>query len=196
MLNHFEEINHFFSTPHFNDRQLNELKIAVAQKYKDKKMLQAALASIELYILKYNITEDVKPEKVKPLVNPVKLSTVPLRMSRKQFKERQMVKWLSFLTLEELREVLEVSKSMFERLLKRNNIPVHETKRLSEEDFEKLIDFIITKYKSILRKGKMLKQILEPIVVRTKKPEEHNAIRVYDAIATYGLGKVIYIRKK
>jgi len=192
MLNYFEEINHFFKNNRFSDSQLNELKIAVKEKYSNKETLKAALAIIELNVLKYNLQHNTTPSKPGLAANVVSVK----KYTTQQFKNRQMISWLTYLTMEELREVLEVNKSLFTRMLQKHNIALHEDKRLSSENFALLSDFIISKYKSIIRKGKMQKQLMEPVVVRTKIQEEHKGIKVYDAIATHGLGKMIYIRKQ
>jgi hypothetical protein len=99
-----------------------------------------------------------------------------------------------------LSNILEVRPKFLLDILKQHNVYKLENEILSEEEFNLLIPYIKSRIKAIGRKKLQIvdqKKLKNPF----KKKNERNdntsgSTSVFDEIAKYGLGRIIYIRSK
>jgi len=55
MFNYFSEVNDFFNNDYFSEEELQELKIKIIDKYKEKELINSAFTQIDLNVIKYNL---------------------------------------------------------------------------------------------------------------------------------------------
>lgn len=184
LLHSFPEIDLFFKQERFSQESLNELLYRINGTYSDKSVLKSAKSLIELEILKYDLLKDYD------LNNGLKARETFGKSKFDNFS--RIIKVLSI--------SLEVRPKFILELLKQHRVNKSEDEILSEEEFSQLKPYIKSRVKALGRKKHQtvnLKKLKNPFKKKNECDDSpSSSSSVFDEIAKYGLGRIIYIRSK
>jgi len=209
----FPEIHAFFLQNHFDQEQLENLKLSIKSTYLDKELLRNAEALLKLELMKFQILEahPEQKEKVKKLVLSKIEKPNYKKTDHSSQKSKNKLKPLVTVTFEtsfpkqidNLSVKLKMTKSELVELCLKKEINIRKIKSLNDSQLEKLVPLFQSRIGEIRAKERK-----EADKNKSRPNDSKNDLNgknknrsswtgdVYDKIGTYGLGKIIYIRSK
>lgn len=184
LLNSFPEIDVFFNTNSFSQQELINFK-NVLKLNNSKEFYRNAVSYINLKLLQFKLCEELNEPEKKSKPNTEKVSDSISNTEKVAVP----------LVICDLAKYLEVTDNFLLTILKQNGVEKEKDDRLEINEYALIKGFIFSRVKGLKRKNKQEKEIFKPIIKKSKKPSRGKTKPVYDKLATYGLGKIIYIRK-
>jgi len=190
MIKQFKEIESFFLQDSFTKDSLDELIFEIGQKYTDSTIVNTAKSLIKLELLKFELLGQPKIDENAPKT----------QKSSRSDKLESLIKY----RICDLVEKLQWSSKYFLRLLTQRNINKDPNDFLNPEEFLLIKPLVNARLKGIQRNRKAESKIKQASRFRkrslTNKPHgpdvNTNKSDVYDKLALFGQGKLIYIRSR
>lgn len=202
----FQEIEYFFNRPQFTPDELDILLECVEKAYPDIETKKEARNLINLKLVRYELTDieniEATPSKIHP-TQPSKKSASKIP----NFSKHHPLELYVGLSIDTIAEKISAKPELLQYMLGRKGAVLSTTVILSLDHLLLLSDYLINKSKQSNRLQKIStksnSKFKSPSKARkfkqskkTKYSPRRNGNSVYDKIRTYGLGKLIYIRKK
>jgi hypothetical protein len=199
MLRQFPEIQHFFKKNNFSQSDLSNLYILIDNKYKDRKVVKGAITLIELQLLKYKLksTNQKVTNRRTRITGTSKNKNSSVKSSNQistSFENaiHEMQKNHLNSNIEEISKLLGIDYNKFSTYLLSKNISKNKEDILSENEFKRINEFIVSQLKTIERKRIDKLKISRPSCSKMKKTKSAG---VFDHIhKNGGIGKLIYTR--
>ena len=187
----FPEINAFFDQESFTDIELEGLIKCVDLNYSDD-IKKAAYSLIRLKVVKFKIIKKISKVKNKKKVT---------KTQKEEKKIENYAKFRKISSVSKLCKFLEISSNYLISILKQKGIVATQDTILTNEEYKQIKSFVSSRKKAIKRLDKQKQRENEKINKNinkfyANKPYNNRSIGVYEKVATYGFGKLIYIKNK